>query len=571
MMEKHSDPKNQSIWEIYSNAKKLLLFKPRIDNRNLRESSRSAQSLKPGIVAEPVLGLPLHKTASSVANQAHAPENDMIVSNMIGDASDEFTNYLNVDQDETWDFFNFGDLAANKVERKHAGLLPSPESDTLLLYKKVQSSGNVNGSSSSNDKSRASSASGNNHNLNTMPTPLSIVDSPDERPGTVEPKNIDTINLDIGFEVLSEVKKDHEKQLPRSKFKNIQPMTSEGTATVTTSLITATINNRSVESSTTATLASSAPSNMEDTGEKKKPPTFCSNCKTTKTPLWRKNNEGNTLCNACGLFLKLHGTMRPLALKTDVIKKRNSKKNSSSKNIDSSSSNLMNLGRSLSNSQPNIYQYQQPLLLSLPQAQLLQNPVSPYTQQFPGMIQPQLQPAHSPSSNHILILPKPQSKAEFAESSSVPSMNRVSKPRVNSFSSRNRSCNSSSHGDSSPIMMSPISPNSLEFSHEETFGQYFNKLSPYKSSANLTNDLNLKRIPGNGFHSKSSSFSNGLNLHPLHQTFNPGRFLGDVEMTATDTTITATEEAKNDSAIYFDVNYEKQEEFNVKDLDWLQF
>ncbi|KAI9344458.1 hypothetical protein BD770DRAFT_290201, partial [Pilaira anomala] len=49
----------------------------------------------------------------------------------------------------------------------------------------------------------------------------------------------------------------------------------------------------------------------------------CTNCATTKTPLWRRNPEGHSLCNACGLFLKLHGIVRPLSLKTDVIKKRN--------------------------------------------------------------------------------------------------------------------------------------------------------------------------------------------------------------------------------------------------------
>lgn len=54
----------------------------------------------------------------------------------------------------------------------------------------------------------------------------------------------------------------------------------------------------------------------------------CYNCNTFNTPLWRKDPDGNTLCNACGLFLKLHGSTRPLSLKTDVIKKRSSRKTS---------------------------------------------------------------------------------------------------------------------------------------------------------------------------------------------------------------------------------------------------
>ncbi|CAO3636391.1 unnamed protein product [Cunninghamella blakesleeana] len=48
----------------------------------------------------------------------------------------------------------------------------------------------------------------------------------------------------------------------------------------------------------------------------------CSNCSTTTTPLWRRNDEGSPLCNACGLYLKLHHEKRPLSMKTDVIKKR---------------------------------------------------------------------------------------------------------------------------------------------------------------------------------------------------------------------------------------------------------
>ncbi|KAL5420939.1 hypothetical protein PMIN04_006040 [Paraphaeosphaeria minitans] len=58
-------------------------------------------------------------------------------------------------------------------------------------------------------------------------------------------------------------------------------------------------------------------------GEQGSAPTTCTNCFTQTTPLWRRNPEGHPLCNACGLFLKLHGVVRPLSLKTDVIKKRN--------------------------------------------------------------------------------------------------------------------------------------------------------------------------------------------------------------------------------------------------------
>jgi len=54
----------------------------------------------------------------------------------------------------------------------------------------------------------------------------------------------------------------------------------------------------------------------------KKRPVTCTNCTTQTTPLWRRNSDGQPLCNACGLFLKLHGVMRPLSLRTDVFKTR---------------------------------------------------------------------------------------------------------------------------------------------------------------------------------------------------------------------------------------------------------
>ncbi|SMN18547.1 similar to Saccharomyces cerevisiae YFL021W GAT1 Transcriptional activator of genes involved in nitrogen catabolite repression [Maudiozyma saulgeensis] len=67
--------------------------------------------------------------------------------------------------------------------------------------------------------------------------------------------------------------------------------------------------------------------------------TKCNNCQTFTTPLWRKDSQGNSLCNACGLFLKLHGVMRPLSLKTDVIKKR--QRNGSTKRTNQNSQQLL--------------------------------------------------------------------------------------------------------------------------------------------------------------------------------------------------------------------------------------
>ncbi|CCG24785.1 Sfu1 transcriptional regulator of iron-responsive genes [Candida orthopsilosis Co 90-125] len=48
----------------------------------------------------------------------------------------------------------------------------------------------------------------------------------------------------------------------------------------------------------------------------------CYNCDTTITPLWRRDDAGNTICNACGLFYRLHGSHRPIKMKRSTIKRR---------------------------------------------------------------------------------------------------------------------------------------------------------------------------------------------------------------------------------------------------------
>lgn len=48
----------------------------------------------------------------------------------------------------------------------------------------------------------------------------------------------------------------------------------------------------------------------------------CTHCGATKTSLWRKL-QGNIVCNACGLYFKMHNQIRPQSMKKNYIRKRN--------------------------------------------------------------------------------------------------------------------------------------------------------------------------------------------------------------------------------------------------------
>ncbi|CAG2204328.1 GATA4 [Mytilus edulis] len=57
----------------------------------------------------------------------------------------------------------------------------------------------------------------------------------------------------------------------------------------------------------------------------------CANCGTTTTTLWRRNSEGEPVCNACGLYYKLHQVARPMSMKKDGIQTRKRKAKMASK------------------------------------------------------------------------------------------------------------------------------------------------------------------------------------------------------------------------------------------------
>ncbi|OXB67883.1 hypothetical protein ASZ78_005565 [Callipepla squamata] len=82
----------------------------------------------------------------------------------------------------------------------------------------------------------------------------------------------------------------------------------------------------------------------------------CTNCHTTNTTLWRRNAEGEPVCNACGLYMKLHGVRagvpRPLAMKKESIqtRKRKPKNITKGKTSTGSTTSATNSPSSITNS-----------------------------------------------------------------------------------------------------------------------------------------------------------------------------------------------------------------------------
>ncbi|XP_073984137.1 GATA-binding factor 5-B-like isoform X2 [Rhodnius prolixus] len=122
----------------------------------------------------------------------------------------------------------------------------------------------------------------------------------------------------------------------------------------------------------------------------------CTNCGTGTTTLWRRNNEGDPVCNACGLYFKLHGINRPLAMRKDGIqtRKRKPKKSSQDSTPSSTQSSVPSDNNKLLANVPNDRPYLGQTSLLLGQSSIKSEPVpTQFTEHLP-------EPYYHPGQSH---------------------------------------------------------------------------------------------------------------------------------------------------------------------------
>ncbi|CAG8433545.1 6736_t:CDS:2 [Ambispora gerdemannii] len=79
---------------------------------------------------------------------------------------------------------------------------------------------------------------------------------------------------------------------------------------------TSTATSVSSTTASSATTSENRPKKTHSNGDQQ-----CFNCGVTSTPLWRRSANDELLCNACGLYLKLHKMARPKTMKPHIVRK----------------------------------------------------------------------------------------------------------------------------------------------------------------------------------------------------------------------------------------------------------
>ncbi|KAJ3232989.1 hypothetical protein HDU81_002556 [Chytriomyces hyalinus] len=174
----------------------------------------------------------------------------------------------------------------------------------------------------------------------SVPSPLSTPISPNVPKSNLLSQSMSSTSLKTASSIIAEVAEPtdymntgyHEFKIPKSLSTNCLPalakqksiskakpnkpsaptshdMNTAASVSMMTTMYTA-----------TPTLTAGAASNSNPGGTSE---LICTNCQSTHTSLWRRDAAGNPICNACGLFFKLHGVQRPAELRKDVIRKRN--------------------------------------------------------------------------------------------------------------------------------------------------------------------------------------------------------------------------------------------------------
>ncbi|XP_050308874.1 uncharacterized protein LOC126745184 isoform X3 [Anthonomus grandis grandis] len=128
----------------------------------------------------------------------------------------------------------------------------------------------------------------------------------------------------------------------------------------------------------------------------------CANCKTTNTTLWRRNNQGEPVCNACGLYFKLHGVNRPISMKKEGIQTRKRRpKNTSSVHNGSA---VPTISQRIGPSTLNYYSIPQENEITMDQYQLPHN-IAPGNLHYPAQYHRQIQANEHGMVRHISNVP----------------------------------------------------------------------------------------------------------------------------------------------------------------------